>query len=1103
MAQLVTNDLNTKTAAQLAALLVGPTITVSNAQFTGVKTAAGSFTGGAGIVGFASGVVLSSGNISLAKGPNYDTDAGANNGQAGDAALTIAAGLPTFDAACLEFDFVPTGDNITLQYVFSSEEYNEYVEGNYNDVFGFYVNGTNIALIPGTTTPAAVKSVNLYASPEYYLDNDFQDGTAPYNTQMDGLTVVLSAQGAVNPNHTNHLRLVIADAGDGILDSNVFLKAISITANHLPVAVADSYNGDQTISVDAPGLLKNDSDADADALTAIKVSDPLHGTVTVNADGSFSYVAVGNYLGEDAFTYKANDGKADSAITKVTLNIISTNAEDDTPPAILEDAPSTPIDVLANDTDLQNDALTVTAVTQGGKGAVLIAVDSKSVIYTPNSNENGSDAFTYTISDGNGHSDSATVYLTITAVNDAPTLDAGKSPVLDSINEDAGAPTGPVGTLVSSLVDFASPAGQVDNVTDADTGAVLGIAVTGAATTHGSWFYSTDNGANWTGLDTVSDTQARLLAADASTRLYFQPSSNYSGTVAAAITFRAWDRSSGVNGTLVSTSLNGLTTAFSTASDSASIVVNAQTDAPTSAAPSTVSGTEDTTLAFTGDNGLSVSDGDGDDLKVTLTATQGTLSMTTLAGLDFTTGDGTADTTMTFSGSQSNLNAALATLSFNPSADYNGNATLAFTTTDDNVAAPVVKNIAIALNAVADAVTDSVTPAEDTAITFNALTGTNGASADNFEGTPSVTGVTQGAHGTVAFLANGALTYTPAADYDAGDSFTYTVTSGGVTEIGTVNVTVNPNNDNPTLTVANSTVTVNEGATASNSGSYNDVDSTTVTLSASEGTVTKTGTNSGNWSWSKATVDNEAAHTVTITANDGDKTGTTTFSLTVNNVDPTATNNSYTTDSGGVASGNVITDTPADSDPAGSNDPLTVSTHTNPANGTLNIAADGSFTYTHDNGTTGSDSFTYTISDGDGGTATATASITVAGSTQRNGVFFTVTPTYNGERATLVYKLRNETNASLTAITVKGNLDRPVSGMVASRGSTVTKVVNPRSNAITVTWSGFELGAGREATLTIQILSAPPKSSISSAWAASWKSNNKSASASVNPVARP
>ena len=165
--------------------------------------------------------------------------------------------------------------------------------------------------------------------------------------------------------------------------------------------------------------------------------------------------------------------------------------------------------------------------------------------------------------------------------NTAPTLDATKSPVLSAIAEDAGAPVGAVGTLVSALVDFASPSGQVDNVTDADAGAQLGIAITAASTSNGSWWYSTDGGGSWSALGSPSDSSARLLAADSDNRLYFQPNANYNGTTANAITFRAWDRTSDTDGGTADTSgsNNGGVTAFSTATDTASLTVNAVNDA--------------------------------------------------------------------------------------------------------------------------------------------------------------------------------------------------------------------------------------------------------------------------------------------------------------------------------------------------------------------------------------------------------------------------------------------------------------------------------------------------------------------------------------------
>ena len=168
----------------------------------------------------------------------------------------------------------------------------------------------------------------------------------------------------------------------------------------------------------------------------------------------------------------------------------------------------------------------------------------------------------------------------VSAVNDAPVLDATKSPTLATLNEDAPAPAGAVGTLVSALVDFATPAGQVDNVTDVDAGALLGIAVTAADASNGTWFFSTNGGTTWTPLGAVTDAAARLLAADATTRLYFQPTANFSGTLATAITFRAWDRTSGTNGTLVDTSVNGTPTAFSSATDTVAITVTPVNDAP-------------------------------------------------------------------------------------------------------------------------------------------------------------------------------------------------------------------------------------------------------------------------------------------------------------------------------------------------------------------------------------------------------------------------------------------------------------------------------------------------------------------------------------------
>lgn len=155
-AGLTTTDLNTITKEDLVQTIVGPGVSYSNVTYTGASVAAGTFSGGTGIIGFESGIVLSSGGIQDVVGPNNSTSKSGNNGTSGDGNLSTLAGGSTFDAAVLEFDFVPETSSLSFQYVFGSEEYNEYANTQYNDVFAFYLDGVNIALIPSTTTPVAI-----------------------------------------------------------------------------------------------------------------------------------------------------------------------------------------------------------------------------------------------------------------------------------------------------------------------------------------------------------------------------------------------------------------------------------------------------------------------------------------------------------------------------------------------------------------------------------------------------------------------------------------------------------------------------------------------------------------------------------------------------------------------------------------------------------------------------------------------------------------------------------------------------------------------------------------------------------------------------------
>ncbi|NTV50522.1 MAG: PEP-CTERM sorting domain-containing protein [Geobacteraceae bacterium] len=216
-----TNDANT-----LASNILGSGISlVGSATYTGAAGAAGTFTSG-GNVGIGSGILLTSGAASVATGPNDSGGAGVSNGTAGLASLNaLIPGYSTNDAAQLSFDFTTAGGNLFFNYVFASEEYNEWVGSSFNDVFAFFLDGVNIALIPSTTTPVSINNVNLGSNSAYYRNNS----PGPYDTQYDGLTTVLTAQFLGLGSGTHHIDIAIADAGDYILDSGVFIQGGSFS----------------------------------------------------------------------------------------------------------------------------------------------------------------------------------------------------------------------------------------------------------------------------------------------------------------------------------------------------------------------------------------------------------------------------------------------------------------------------------------------------------------------------------------------------------------------------------------------------------------------------------------------------------------------------------------------------------------------------------------------------------------------------------------------------------------------------------------------------------------------------------------------------------
>lgn len=243
-------QLNAVTTSLLDSIIVGGCVQVTNLQFHGPASAFGVFSDSVGAIGMDGGLLLTTGRADLAIGPDNANSTGFNNNGSGNADLTaMSGGFQTFDAVWVEFDFTPLADTIfASDFVFGSEEYPEYVNSGFNDVFGFFISGPgisgsyannaeNIALIPNSNIPIAINNVNNgYSATEpaigpcsncqYYVDNS----NGPY-VQYDGYTTVMSLEYPVTPGETYHFVIAIADVGDGSLDSGVFIESESFCGN--------------------------------------------------------------------------------------------------------------------------------------------------------------------------------------------------------------------------------------------------------------------------------------------------------------------------------------------------------------------------------------------------------------------------------------------------------------------------------------------------------------------------------------------------------------------------------------------------------------------------------------------------------------------------------------------------------------------------------------------------------------------------------------------------------------------------------------------------------------------------------------------------------
>lgn len=316
------------TVEQMANFLIGPGVEIGNIQYTGVDIASGIFENGySDSLQMDEGIVLSSGSIHLLAGPNEQQGTTQVNSAAGDPLLTSLVGMPTMDASILEFDFRTKYNTIGFVFMFGSEEYQEFVGSPYNDVFGLYVNGRNIALIPHSAQTVAINTVNHLDFTEYYIDNPPYSGNM--NVEPDGFVVPIGVRTFCDPDVTNHMSFRIADTSDMLLDSWVFiergtLSSVNVT-NYLELVLVDSTQC----------LLLEDEFADIDiaayhvpgAQLSWSFAQPAHGNITFVAtrdetQRTIRYTPDPNYYGEDQFTVFVQDNYENSAMLEVDVAVL-------------------------------------------------------------------------------------------------------------------------------------------------------------------------------------------------------------------------------------------------------------------------------------------------------------------------------------------------------------------------------------------------------------------------------------------------------------------------------------------------------------------------------------------------------------------------------------------------------------------------------------------------------------------------------------------------------------------------------------------------------------------------------------------------------------
>ncbi len=791
-------------------------------------------------------------------------------------------------------------------------------------------------------------------------------------------TVVVNPDGtltftpAPNFNGVATVSYTISDGNGGVATATLTITVgpVNDAPTSQPIPNQASVDG----AFYSAGVAPFFSDLDGDTLTYAATGLPLGlainpatGVVSGIIDRNASQVNGGVYT----ITVTASDGNGGTVsrtFTGTVTNPAPTATNDNATTA--EDTPIPAINVLGNDTDPDGDPLRVTTAS-APNGTVTINPDG-TLRYVPNANFNGTDTITYVISDGNGGTSTAAVTVTVTPVNDNPVAvnDAGSTnedtPVtLNPLGNDSDVDgdtlsittaTSPNGTVVvnpdgtitfTPAANFNGPTTITYTISDGNGGtatATINITVDGVndtpvanpstATTNEDTPVIVPVLANDTDADgdplTVSSASAPngTVTINANGTVTYTPNANFNGTD--TITYTISDGRGG----------------FSTSTVTVTVV--AVNDAPTVTpiVPQTDNDADVISLPVAGN----FADRDGNTLSFSATGLPAGLSINPTTGL----------ISGTINRSASQTNGGVYSVTVTASDGNGGTVSSTFTWTVENPG-PTATN-------------DTAITNEDLPVTIPVLSNDSDPDADPL----TVTSATA-PNGTVVINANGTITYTPNPNFNGTDTITYTISDGqGGTSTATVTVTVNAVNDAPVVDAPLPNVAGVDGTTANipTAGNFSDLDGDTLSFAASGLPLglsinPATGVISGTID-RNASQPNDGIYRVTVTASDGrGGTVSSTFTYTITNPGPVATNDSATTAEDAPVTIAVLAN---DSDPDA--DPLSITSATSP-DGTVTVNANGTLTFTPAANFNGPTTISYTISDGNGGTATATVTINV------------------------------------------------------------------------------------------------------------------------------